>query len=223
MKRIRTIPVLLLSKNGMVKTRSFSKPRYLGDPINAVKIFNEKMVDELILPDIDATAQNKIEFDWIQDAVSEAFMPIAYGGGLSSVDQCARILASGVEKVIINTAAVERPALIQEIAKQFGSQAIVVSIDARRNRWQQWKAYIRGASKQTKYSPAALAQICEQLGAGEIFLTSVAREGSFDGYDIDLIRSVTSVVGIPVIANGGAGKIEHFALAISEGGANAVA
>jgi len=223
MKRVRVIPVLLLSQKGMVKTKAFSKPHYLGDPINAVKIFNEKMTDELVLLDIEATTKGKIEFNWIEDIVSEAFMPIAYGGGISSVEQCLEIFARGVEKVVINTAAVERPDLISEVAERCGSQAVVVSIDAQRNLWKQWKACIRGAHKQSKYSPAELAVACERLGAGEIMLTSVPREGSFSGYDVDLLQSVTSAVGIPVIAHGGAGKIADFVPAVIEGGASAVA
>lgn len=223
MKRVRVIPVLLLSQNGMVKTKAFAKPFYLGDPINAVKIFNEKMADELILLDIEATARGKPEFDWIEDIVSEAFMPVAYGGGLSSHDQCGQIFARGVEKVIINTAAVERPGLISEVAGRFGSQAVVVSIDAQRNVWKQWKAYVRGARKQTNFTPIELATICADLGAGEIMLTSVPREGSFEGYDLDLLRGVTKAVTVPVIAHGGAGKIADFLSAVVEGGASAVA
>jgi imidazole glycerol-phosphate synthase subunit HisF len=223
MKRIRVIPILLLFQSGMVKTKAFAKPRYLGDPINAMKIFNGKMTDELILLDIEATAKEKIEFDWIEDIVSEAFMPIAYGGGLNSLAQCAKLFARGVEKVVINTAAVERPALISEVAERFGAQSVVASIDARRNLWKQWKAYVRGGRKKTKFSPAELAQTCERLGAGEIFLTDVQREGAFGGYHLDLLKSVTSAVGVPVIANGGAGKIADFAPAVVEGGASAVA
>ena len=223
MRRIRTIPVLLLSQNGMVKTKSFSKPRYLGDPINAVKIFNEKMVDELILLDIEATTKNKIEFDWIEDIVSEAFMPVAYGGGISALDDCARLLANGIEKVVINTAAVEQPNLISQAAQRFGSQAVVVSIDAKRNMWKQWKAYIRGGRKQSRFSPVNLAVACERLGAGEIMLTSMEREGAFDGFDVELLKSVTDTVGIPVIAHGGAGKIADFVPAVTAGGASAIA
>ena len=223
MKRIRVIPVLLLSQNGMVKTQAFANERYLGDPINAVKIFNEKMTDELILLDIDAASTGRVEFDWIEDIVSEAFMPIAYGGGLISLDQCAQLFARGVEKVVINTAAVERPALISEVSERFGAQAVVVSIDARRNLFRRWRAYIRGASMGTRFGPVELAQSAERLGAGEIFLTSVRREGTYAGYDIELIKCVTNAVGVPVIAHGGAGKIADFVTAITHGGASAVA
>ena len=223
MRRVRVIPVLLLADGGLVKTKGFAKPTYLGDPINAVKIFNEKMADELILLDIQATAKRRIEFDWIEDIVSEAFMPIAYGGGLSTLDDCAQLFARGVEKVVINTAAVERPAVIGEVAERFGSQAAVVSIDARRNLLRQWRAYTSNGQKASTADPAALAQTAEKLGAGEIFLTSIEREGSFGGYDLELLKRVTSAVGVPVIAHGGAGQVADFLPAVTEGGASAVA
>src|SRR5262245_58715854 len=133
MQRIRVIPILLLSQGGMVKTSRFSTPRYLGDPINAVKIFNEKQADELILLDIDATCNGRIDFDWIEDIVGEAFMPIAYGGGITSLQQCSDLFSRGVEKIVINTSACERPQLIDEVARCFGSQAVIVSIDVKRN------------------------------------------------------------------------------------------
>ena len=223
MTRIRVIPVLLLAQNGMVKTVRFAHPRYLGDPINAVKIFNEKMADELILLDIEGTEKGRVDFDWIEDIVSEAFMPIAYGGGINSISQCAELFKRGVEKIVINTAACEQPQLIAEAAKRFGSQSVVISIDARRNLWRQWKAYIRRGRKETKFSPADLARKCEDLGAGEIFLTSIEREGTFAGYDLELLNSVCSVVKLPVIANGGAATIADFGRAVTEGGCGAVA
>jgi cyclase len=207
----------------MVKTVRFSRPQYLGDPINAVKIFNEKMVDELILLDIEATARNRIDFDRLEEIVSEAFMPIAYGGGVNSIEQCVEILKRGVEKVVVNTAACERPELITEAAQRFGSQAVVVSVDARHNFWKRRKAYIRRGMKETRFSPVQLAKRVEELGAGEIFLTSIEREGTFTGYDIELLQSVCCGVGVPVIANGGAGSIRDFEQAINEGGCSAIA
>jgi cyclase len=207
----------------MVKTTSFARPRYLGDPINAVKIFNEKMVDELILLDIEATARGRIDLDRLEEIVSEAFMPIAYGGGVSSIEQCVEIFKRGVEKIVVNAAAYEHPELITEASRRFGSQAVVVSIDTRRNLWKRRKAYIRRGTKETKFDPVRLARKAEELGAGEIFLTSIEREGTFAGYDIELLQSVCSAVGIPVIANGGAGSIRDFELAVVEGGCSAVA
>lgn len=222
MRRVRVIPVLLLANGGMVKTRAFAKPRYMGDPINAVKIFNEKQADELALLDIEATSKGKIDFDWIEDIISEAFMPIAYGGGVATMDQAAELFARGVEKVILNTAAVENPALIGQIAGRFGAQAVAVSIDARQNLWKRWKAYVRGGRKETKFTPADLARAAAGLGAGEILLTNVEREGAFGGYDTDLVASVTQAVDLPVIVNGGAGSVDHFAPAVAAG-ASAVA
>ncbi len=215
--------MLLLSRDGMVKTVRFARPQYLGDPINAVKIFNEKIVDELILLDIEATARGRIDFDRLEEIVSEAFMPIAYGGGVNSIEQCAEIFRRGVEKVVVNTAACERPQLVTEASQRFGSQAVVVSIDARQNLWKHCKAYIRRGKKETKFSPVQLARTAEELGAGEIFLTAIEREGTFAGYDIQLLQSVCSAVGLPVIANGGAGSIKDFEQGIIAGGCSAVA
>lgn len=206
-----------------MKTERFARPRYLGDPINAVKIFNEKMADELILLDIEATAKGRVDFDWIEDIISEAFMPIAYGGGVNSIGQCAELFKRGVEKIVVNTAGCERPQLIAEIAERFGSQSVVVSIDVRQNLWKRRKVYTKGGRKVTKFSPVELAKKYEELGAGEIFLTSIDREGTFRGYDIELLHSVCSAVAIPIIANGGAGSIKDFEQAVVRGGCSAVA
>jgi cyclase len=221
--RVRVIPVLLLARDGMVKTERFTRPKYLGDPINAVKIFNEKMVDELILLDIEATERGHVNFDRLGEIVSEAFMPVAYGGGIQSIEQCAELFKRGVEKVVINTAACERPQLVTEAAQRFGSQSIVVSVDTRHNLWKQRKVYIKGGKKETKFSPVEWAKRSEELGAGEIFLTSMEREGTFEGYDIELLRSVCVTLNIPVIANGGAASISNFQQAVIGGGCSAVA
>jgi cyclase len=222
-RRVRVIPVLLLAERGIVKTKRFARPRYLGDPINAVKIFNEKRADELILLDIEATAKGRVDFERLEDIISEAFMPIAYGGGVNSIGQCVELFKRGIEKIVINTAAYERPQLVADVAGRFGSQSVVVSIDAQHNLWKRCKAYIRGGRKETKFSPVELARRSEELGAGEIFLTSIEREGTFGGYDIELLHSVCSAVGVPVIANGGAGSIKDFEQAVVGGGCSAVA
>ncbi len=223
MKRIRVIPVLLLAQSGMVKTERFTKPRYLGDPINAVKIFNEKRADELVLLDIEATAKSRIEFDWVADIVSEAFMPIGYGGGISSVGQAAELFKRGVEKIVVNTAAVENPNLISDIAARYGNQAVVASIDVKRNFWKKNKVYTRSGRKEAVIDPVTLARRCRDAGAGEIILTSIDREGTFGGYDTALLETVASAVDIPVVANGGAGAISDFELAVAEGKCSAVA
>ena len=222
MRRVRVIPVLLLRDRGMVKTRAFAKPQYMGDPINAVKIFNEKQADELVLLDIEAGQKGRIEFDWIEDIISEAFMPIAYGGGIQTIEQAAELFSRGVEKIVLNTSVVKRPELICEISERFGAQAVIVAIDARKNLFNRFKAYVRNARSQTRYTPSELAGVCEDLGAGEILLTNVEREGAFKGYDIELLDEVCGVVNVPVIANGGAGSMDHFQLAV-EAGASAVA
>jgi imidazole glycerol-phosphate synthase subunit HisF len=223
MTRIRVIPVLLLSGNGMVKTKRFTKPRYLGDPINAVKIFNEKRADELAILDIEATAKGRIDFNWISDIVSEAFMPIAYGGGITSLDQCVELFKRGVEKVVINSAFPDRPQLIAEVAERFGVQAVVVSIDVKKNLWKTNKVYTRNGRKDAKLDPVEVARKAEQFGAGEIILTSIEREGTFSGYDTALLQSVASAVCIPVVANGGAAGIADFEAAVNIGKCSAVA
>jgi cyclase len=222
-KRIRVIPVLLLAQGGLVKTTAFSKPKYLGDPINAVKLLNDKMADELVLLDIEATAKGVIDYGWVGDIVSEAFMPVAYGGGLRSLEQCARLLELGVEKVVVNTAAVERPELIGEVSRRFGSQAVVAAVDSKRSLWGRSAAWVRGGSRRVDLSPVELARACERNGAGEILLTSIEREGSFAGYDLELTRAVADAVTVPVVANGGAGVVGHFLDAVSRGHASAVA
>ena len=223
MKRIRVIPVLLLAQSGMVKTERFAKPRYLGDPINAVKIFNEKRADELVLLDIEATTKGRIEFDWISDIVSEAFMPIGYGGGISSVAHAAELFKRGVEKVVVNTAAVENPDLISEIAARYGNQAVVASIDVKKNFWKKNRVYTRNGRKEAGIDTVTLARRCRDAGAGEIILTSIDREGTFGGYDTALLETVASAVDIPVVANGGAGAIADFAAAVTRGECSAVA
>ena len=223
MKRIRVIPILLLAQSGMVKTERFAKPRYLGDPINAVKIFNEKRADELVLLDIEATAKGRIAFDWISDIVSEAFMPIGYGGGVASVVQAAELFKRGVEKIVVNTAAVENPNLISDIAARYGNQAVVASIDVKKNFWKKNRVYTRGGRKEAANDPVVLARACRDAGAGEIILTSIDREGTFDGYDTALLESVARAVDIPVVANGGAGSIADFERAVVQGKCSAVA
>jgi cyclase len=222
-RRVRVIPVVLLADQGMVKTRGFARPIYLGDPVNALKIFNDKGVDELVLLDIQATAKARIDFDWVENIVSEAFMPVAYGGGIRSSEDCAELFRRGVEKVVINTVAGLRPELITEIAQRYGSQSVVVSMDVKRNVWRQFKAYIRNGRKSLNDSPVDLARKYEALGAGELLLTSIAREGSYDGYDIELLQSISTAVNIPVIANGGAGQLADFEAAITSGKCSGVA
>lgn len=220
----RIIPCLLLRDNGLVKTIKFKKSTYIGDPINAVKIFNEKEVDELVFLDIDATKNKKLPpYELIQDIATECFMPFCYGGGITSIDQIRQIIASGAEKVAINLAAFQNPTFIQEAAKVFGSSTIVVSVDYKKSLFGKQQVYVNGGKKSTGRHPVDYAKEMEQLGAGELFLNSIENDGVMTGYDIEMMRKVTDAVSIPVIACGGAGENAHFKQAFQEGKASAVA
>ena len=224
MKRIRVIPVLLLQNGGLVKTVKFKKPNYIGDPINAVKIFNEKEVDELVFLDIEATKSGKEpDYNKIEEIASECFMPLAYGGGIKNIGQVKRIIGIGVEKVILNTSAVSNPQLISEIARIYGNQCAVVSVDVRKDMFGKYVCYTNSGKQKVKQKITDFVKALENAGAGEIILTSIDREGTFNGYDIDLIKKVTEIVNIPVVANGGASKIEDFANAVINGRSSAVA
>jgi cyclase len=223
MLRPRVIPALLLRGQGLYKTRQFKDPVYVGDPINTVKIFNEKEVDEIVLLDIAATVDGKAPAtETIAEIASEGFMPMAYGGGIRTLEQVRAILKSGVEKVVLNTLAIEEPLAVREIATFAGSSSVVVSIDAKKKLFGGYEVYTRAGRKATGLTPVGFAQRAEQLGAGEILLNSIDQDGTMRGYDLDLVRQVTAAVNIPVIACGGAGSLEHFAQAI-KAGASAVA
>jgi cyclase len=209
---------------GLYKTVRFKNPKYVGDPINTVKLFNEKGVDEIVLLDISASREKKaINFKKIAEIAGEAFMPMAYGGGVKTFDDAKRVFDAGYEKVIINSAAVENAAVIGEIANVYGSQSAVVSIDARPNWAGKYRTYTLGGTAGTGASPAVFAKEMENAGAGEIFINSIEMDGTWGGYDLPLIKMVSEAVGIPVIACGGAAGIEDFKKAVVEGGASAVA
>lgn len=224
MLRTRVIPCLLLRNGGLVKTRGFADPKYVGDPINAVKIFNEKEVDEIVFLDISATPAGRApSFELIHDIATEAFMPFAYGGGVTSVEEVGRLVALGAEKVILNSAAVGRPELVREAAEVVGSQSLVVSIDVRRSMLGRYEVVTHGGTRRTGLDPAAWARRVEELGAGEILVNSVDRDGCMNGYDLTLLRRVTEAVRVPVVACGGAGSLADFNAAVTAGGASAVA
>lgn len=219
----RVIPCLLLHNRGFVKTVRFKEPTYLGDPINIVKIFNDKEVDELVILDITATAKGKSpNFELLADIAGEAFVPLGYGGGVNTIEHVQRLFNIGLEKVIINSQAFLEPELITRAADRFGSQSIVVSIDVRTGWFGKYSVVTHAGSRPTKRDPVSYAAEMQERGAGEILLTSVDRDGTMSGYDIGLIRSVTEAVNVPVIACGGAGSVGDFAAAVSEGGASAV-
>ena len=199
-RRPRIIPSLLLQEGGLVKTQKFDKPRYLGDPVNAVKIFNNKGVDELCILDMGAPRTGgEPDYELLHDIATEAFMPLSYGGGVHSLEQIQRLFAIGYEKVILNTALVETPDLIREAVAYAGSQSIVASIDVKTDVLGRSFCYIRGGREKTSFSPIKLAQTAQALGAGEILLGSINRDGQMKGYDLSLVRSVADAVSIPVM------------------------
>jgi cyclase len=219
----RVIPCLLLRNGGLVKTRKFKNGVYVGDPINAIRIFNEKEVDELVLLDIHASLDKREpDYNLISEIASECFMPLAYGGGVTSMEQIHRLLRLGVEKVILNTALHRDPAFVREAVVTFGSQAITASIDVRRKLFGRREVMTLAGSQPTGKEPVQTARHAESLGVGEILLTSIDDEGSMDGYDIDLLTKVSQAVNVPVIASGGAGTLDHFRAAVREGHASAV-
>ena len=224
MLRHRVIPCLLLQKGGLVKTVKFRNPTYVGDPINAIRIFNDKEVDELMLLDIRASRDRQPpQFDLVADVAKECFMPLAYGGGIRDVGTVGRLFSIGVEKVALNTCAVEQPAVVEQAARAFGSQSIIVSIDAKRRLFGGYEAWVRGATRRAGLDPVLLAKKMEALGAGEILLNSIDRDGTGIGYDLWLLKAVSQAVDVPVVACGGAGKLDDFAQAVKRGGASAVA
>jgi cyclase len=224
MLRTRVIPCLLLQGEGLVKTVKFKQPTYVGDPINAIRIFNDKEVDELILLDITATRERRgPQLQAIRDFASECFMPVAYGGGIRTLDDARQVLASGIEKIVVNTMALRRPELIAEMAGEFGAQAVVVSIDAKKKLLGGYEVMAAAGIEKTGLTPAEHAARMVELGAGEIFLNSIDHDGLQTGYDLALVRSVAESVSVPVIACGGAGSLAHFSEAVSQGHASAVA
>lgn len=224
MNRVRVIPILLLDDAGLYKTRSFKNPIYIGDPINAVKIFNEKEVDELIIIDYTARMTNRaINYQFIEDIVSEAFMPICYGGYINDISQCEKLFRLGVEKISLNYSAVNNPNLLSKISNRYGSQSVVVSIDVKKNIFGTFQVYTSRGTEKVKTDIIDFARKMEDYGAGELLVTSIDREGTSKGYDIDLIRKISESVNIPVVANGGANSLKDMLLAVKEGKASAVA
>lgn len=220
---MRVIPVLLLTDGGLCKTMQFDKPAYLGDPINAVKIFNEKEVDELLILDIAASRKNlKPDFKKIIEIASEAFMPMGYGGGVRTVEDIRQVILGGYEKVVLGTSAFDNPELVRNGASQVGAQSIVVSVDYKKNLFGKPRVYVKGGQVNTSLDPVSYAKKMEGLGAGELILHAIDRDGMYSGYDLSLIEQVAHAVHIPVVACGGASGIIDFAPAI-QAGASAVA
>jgi cyclase len=220
MRRVRIIPALLIQKGGLVKSVRFKDHLYVGDPINAVKIFNEKEVDEIVVLDISATKDGrKPDMSFVKTFASEAFMPMAYGGGITTLAEIEELISSGVEKAVLNTVAYIKPSLISDAAKYVGSQSIVVSIDVKKNLFGKNTVYVSNGKKNTGVSPQEYARRMADLGAGELILNSIDRDGTFTGYDGELIEKVASSVSVPVVALGGAGSVDDFLTAVARGAA----
>ena len=224
MLKARAIPCLLLKGAGLVKTVRFGNPTYVGDPINAVKLFNDLEVDELVLLDIAATREDlEPQFEHVGEIVSEAFMPICYGGGISQVSQAKRLFQLGVEKVAVTTAAAERPALIDELVDAFGSQSVVVGIDVKRKLLGRRRVHVRGGTRDTGREPLDFAREMVERGAGEILINTIDRDGTREGYDLPLIAEVSRAVGVPIVACGGAGSLADIRSAVDAGASAAAA
>jgi cyclase len=219
----RIVPSLLISGRKLVKTVKFSNPKYVGDPINAVKIFNDKEVDEIIILDIDAsTKKTGPQFDFLREVVTESFVPLSYGGGISNLDQIDKLLQLGIEKVCLNSININNLDLITKAAEKHGAQSIVGVIDVKKNFFGKKKVYYKLSNESIDESVESYAKRLQQAGAGEIFLNFVDRDGTYSGYDLELIKSINSVLQVPLIVLGGAGSEDDFAKAFAAG-ANAVA
>jgi len=224
MLKARVIPCLLLSGGGLYKTVKFASPKYVGDPVNAVKIFNEKEVDELLLFDINAAKEGRgPNFALIEDIASECFMPLSYGGGISSVEHIRRLHRIGVEKVSLNSAAFSNRQLVRNACDMFGSSSIIGAMDVKRNFFGKHEVWIKGGKVNTKTDPVSYAIELEALGVGEILVNSIDRDGTMAGYDIPLLKSISDAVGSPVIGCGGAGSLQHLKQAVNEASVSAVA
>jgi len=207
----RVIPCLLLHKGGLYKTEKFKKPKYIGDPINSIKIFNTKEVDELMLFDIDASVQNKVpNYKMIDNIAGECFMPLCYGGGVKTIEQMKKIYSLGVEKISLSSQAVLNPSLIQEAATIFGNQAVVVTIDIKKDFWKKKKVFINNGKRNTKMNPIDFVKQMEKMGAGEVIINSIDNDGVMKGFDYEVLKELKKVINIPVVALGGAGNFSHI-------------
>jgi len=216
--RSRIIPCLLIRRNGLVKTLRFEDQKYVGDPINAVKIYNEKQVDELMVVDIDATTEGREpNFELIRNLAAESRMPLCYGGGVTTAAQAQQIISLGVEKVAVSAAAIERPALISEMAEQIGTQSVVVVLDVKKRRLSRsYNLMTHNATKKQSADPIVFAAQAEQLGAGEIVLNSIDNDGVMQGYDLNIAQKLRDGVSIPITVLGGAGDVDHMQVLIEQ-------
>ena len=220
MLRPRIIPCLLVHRGGLVKTIQFAQPKYVGDPINAVKIFNEKEVDELIVLDIDATVEGcDPDYTMIQSLAAECRMPLCYGGGVRTVEQAVRIIKLGVEKIAFGAAAIEIPELITHVSEKIGAQSVVVVLDVKKNpKTKQYEVWTRQGKKPSGECPVAMVKKMQDLGAGEILVNSIDQDGMMQGYDFELIERIKHVITIPLTVLGGAGSYADLQKLISKFG-----
>jgi imidazole glycerol-phosphate synthase subunit HisF len=224
MLQTRVIPCLQLIDESLVKTVRFGKYGYIGDPVNTVRIFNELEVDELAFVDIRATKENRSpNFEVLHHIADECFMPLSYGGGIRDFETARKVFECGFEKIILNTSTAERPELVTELARVYGSQAVVAAVDVKKNLWGKYEVYTRSGTVNLKRIPVEWIKEMEALGAGEILITSIDKEGTWKGFDLDLIKQVTAATSLPVIAHGGAGSVSDIGKAVKDGKASAVA
>ena len=219
MLRARIIPCLLVRDGGLVKTRKFGDDRYVGDPLNAVRIFNEKGVDELIVVDIDASVKRRDpDYALIENLAAECRMPLCYGGGVSSVEQAKRIMALGVEKVSVSAAVVERPQLVAEMAEQVGSQSVVAVLDVKKKMFGGHGVYTHNGKKDAKRDPVAFARELQELGVGEIVINSIDHDGLMAGYELPIAQDIHRAISVPMTILGGAGSVDHMRAAVEQMG-----
>lgn len=220
----RIIPCLLLHDRRLVKTVRFKNENYIGDPINAIKIFNEKAADEIIIIDIRKSIRRKApDFDFLKNLTEQCFMPAAYGGGISSIADIKKVFEIGVEKVVLNSMAYVNPRCVRKAVHIFGAQSVVGAMDVKRGLTGKYTVYTRCGNHNTQINPVVYARYLEKIGVGEIFLNNITLDGSMTGYDLMLLKDVSSAVKIPVTACGGAGSIEDLSRGIRYGGVNAAA
>lgn len=220
----RVIPCLLLQDGGLVKTRRFARPRYVGDPINAIRIFNDKYVDELVFLDITASRTgNEPDYDLIARIAGECFMPLCYGGGIRTLAQARRIVAAGVEKIAVNSMAIDHPQLLSELSAELGASSVVAAIDVKRDWLGRRRVYHPGRRRLTGLDPVGHAQAVVRAGAGEVFVNSVDRDGMYSGFDTELIAAISAAVSVPLIACGGAAGLDDMRAAIGAGASAAAA
>jgi len=224
MLRPRIIPSLLIHDNGLVKTVNFKKPKYVGDPINAVKIFNEKAVDELAIFDIDATVLGKEpNYSLIERLASQSMMPLCYGGGVKTVEQAQRIFSLGIEKIALSSAIIQNPKLITQIADRVGAQSVIVVLDVKKKLLGGYEVYIHNGKKATGINPLKFVEEAQKLGAGEIVINSIDRDGVMKGYDLELIAKIREKISLPMTVLGGAGSLKDIETVIDKHGVIGVA